>query len=233
MALPLLKTPEHELIVPSTGEKLKYRPFLVGEEKTLLLALEGGQDKEISEAVMQTVRNCTFEKFDVTKAPMFDIEYIFLKIRTKAAGSKQEVKLLCPDDGETYAVTEIDLDTVEVFYPEGHDNNIKLTDDIGLIMDYPSIDMTADLMKVNADTAWTIIKRCIRQIYDAENVHNREDMNDKELDDFMSQLDATMFKKIEQFFNTTPRLKHTVKVKNPKTNVESDITLEGLQNFFG
>src|SRR6056300_148209 len=108
MALPLLKTPEHELIVPSTGEKLKYRPFLVGEEKTLLLALEGGQDKEISEAVMQTVRNCTFEKFDVTKAPMFDIEYIFLKIRTKAAGSKQEVKLLCPDDGETYAVTEID-----------------------------------------------------------------------------------------------------------------------------
>jgi hypothetical protein len=233
MALPLLKTPEHELNVPSTGEKLKYRPFLVGEEKTLLLALEGGQDKEISEAVMQTVRNCTFGKFDVTKAPMFDIEYIFLKIRTKAAGSKQGIKLLCPDDEKTYVETEIDLDAVEVFFPEGHDNNIKLTDDIGLILDYPSIDMTGDLLNVNADAAWTIIKRCIRQIYDAENVHNRDDMDEKELDEFLSQLDATMFKKIELFFNTTPRLKHTVKVKNPETGVESDVVIEGLQNFFG
>jgi len=157
MALPLLKTPEHELIVPSTGEKLTYRPFLVGEEKTLLLALEGGEDKDISEAVMQTVKNCTFGKFDVTKAPMFDIEYIFLKIRTKAAGSKQEIRLLCPDDNETYATVEVDLDTVEVFYPEGHDNNIKLSDDIGMILDYPSIDMTGDLLGVNAGSAWMII----------------------------------------------------------------------------
>jgi len=232
MALPLLKTPEHELIVPSTGEKLTYRPFLVGEEKTLLLALEGGEDKDISEAVMQTVKNCTFGKFDVTKAPMFDIEYIFLKIRTKAAGSKQEIRLLCPDDNETYATVEVDLDTVEVFYPEGHDNNIKLSDDIGMILDYPSIDMTGDLLGVNAGSAWMIIKRCIRQIYDADNVYERNDMDEKELDEFLSQMDATMFKKVEKFFNTTPRLKHTVKVKNPKTEVESEVVIEGLQNFF-
>jgi len=232
MALPLLKTPEHELIVPSTGEKLTYRPFLVGEEKTLLLALEGGEDKDISEAVMQTVKNCTFGKFDVTKAPMFDIEYIFLKIRTKAAGSKQEIRLLCPDDNETYATVEVDLDTVEVFYPEGHDNNIKLSDDIGMILDYPSIDMTGDLLGVNAGSAWMIIKRCIRQIYDGDNVYERNDMDEKELDEFLSQMDATMFKKVEKFFNTTPRLKHTVKVKNPKTEVESEVVIEGLQNFF-
>jgi hypothetical protein len=233
MSLPLLKTPKHELTLPSTGEKLQYRPFLVGEEKGLLLALESGEDKQISESVMQTVRQCTFGKLDVTKAPMFDIEYVFLKIRMKAAGSKIEVKLLCPDDKVTYAEAEIDLEEVEVFFPEGHENNIKLTDDVGLVLDYPTIEMTGDLLGVGADTAWTIIKRCIRQIYDAENVHNRADMDENELEEFVSTLDAQMFAKIENFFNTVPRLKHTVKVTNPVTKVESDVVVEGLQSFFG
>ena len=233
MALPLLKTPKHELTIPSTGETIEYRPFLVGEEKALLLALEGGEDKDISEAVMQTVSQCTFGKLDIKKMPMFDIEYIFLNIRMRAAGSKVTVNLLCPDDNETYVETEIDLENVKVFFPEGHDSNIRLTDDIGIVLDYPNINMTGDLMGVGADTAWTIIKRCIRQIYDTENVYERADMDEKELDEFLGQLDATMFKKIEQFFNTTPRLKHTVKVKNPETGVESDVVIEGLQNFFG
>ena len=233
MALPLLKTPEHELTVPSTGEKLKYRPFLVGEEKALLLALESGEDKDISEAVMQTVRNCTFGNFDARTSPMFDIEYIFMKIRAKAVGSKTNIKVLCPDDEKTYVPMEVDIDQVEVFYPEGHDHNIKLTDEIGMVLDYPTVDMTGDLMAVNADSAWTIIKRCVRQIYDAENVYDRKDMDDKELDEFLGQLDASMFKKVEKFFATTPRLKHTVKVKNPETGVESEVTLEGLQSFFG
>ena len=151
----------------------------------------------------------------------------------KAAGSKIEVKLLCPDDKETYAEAEIDLEEVEVFFPEGHENNIKLTDDVGLVLDYPTIEMTGDLLGVGADTAWTIIKRCIRQIYDAENVHNRADMDEKELEEFVSTLDAQMFAKIENFFNTVPRLKHTVKVTNPVTKVESDVVVEGLQSFFG
>ena len=162
MALPLLKTPKHELTIPSTGEKIEYRPFLVGEEKALLLALESGEDKDISEAVMQTVSHCTFGKLDIKKMPMFDIEYIFLNIRMKAAGSKTNVKLLCPDDNETYVETEIDLEKVEVFFPEGHDSNIRLSDEIGMVLDYPNIDMTGDLMGLGADTAWTIIKRCIR-----------------------------------------------------------------------
>ena len=164
---------------------------------------------------------------------MFDIEYIFMKIRSKAAGSIVNIKVLCPDDEKTYVPVEIDLDEVEVFYPEGHDNNIKLSDDIGMILDYPTIDMTSDLMGVNSGTAWEIIKRCVRQIYDAENVYDRKDMDDKELDDFLSQMDATMFQKVETFFKTTPRLRHKVKVKNPETDVESDVTIEGLQSFFG
>jgi hypothetical protein len=232
MALPLLKTPQHELTVPSTGEKIKYRPFLVGEEKSLLLALESGKDADISDAVMQTVRQCTFDKIDVSKSPMFDIEYVFMKIRSKAAGSKVEVKVLCPDDNETYVPIEIDLDTVEVFYPEGHDNNIKLTDDIGMVLDYPSINMTEDLMGVNSGTAWEIIKRCVRQVYDSENVYDRSDMDEKELDEFLSQMDASMFKKVETFFQTTPRLRHQTKVTNPNTGKENDITIEGLQSFF-
>ena len=233
MALPLLKTPKHELTIPSTGEKIEYRPFLVGEEKALLLALESGEDKDISEAVMQTVSQCTFGKLDINKMPMFDIEYIFLNIRMKAAGSKTNVKLLCPDDNETYVETEIDLEKVEVFFPEGHDSNIRLSDEIGMVLDYPNIDMTGDLMGLGADTAWTIIKRCIRQIYDTDNVYERADMDEKELDEFLGQLDANMFKKVEAFFNTVPRLKHEVNVTNPKTGVENKIVIEGLQNFFG
>jgi hypothetical protein len=233
MALPLLKTPKHELTIPSTGEKIEYRPFLVGEEKALLLALESGEDKGISEAVMQTVSQCTFGKLDIKKMPMFDIEYIFLNIRMKAAGSKTNVKLLCPDDNETYVETEINLEKVEVFFPEGHDSNIRLSDEIGMVLDYPNIDMTGDLMGLGADTAWTIIKRCIRQIYDTDNVYERADMDEKELDEFLGQLDANMFKKVEAFFNTVPRLKHEVNVTNPKTGVENKIMIEGLQNFFG
>ena len=233
MALPLLKTPKHELTIPSTGEKIEYRPFLVGEEKALLLALESGEDKDISEAVMQTVSQCTFGKLDIKKMPMFDIEYIFLNIRMKAAGSKTNVKLLCPDDNETYVETEIDLEKVEVFFPEGNDSNIRLSDEIGMVLDYPNIDMTGDLIGLGADTAWTIIKRCIRQIYDTDNVYERADMDEKELDEFLGQLDANMFKKVEAFFNTVPRLKHEVNVTNPKTGVENKIVIEGLQNFFG
>lgn len=232
MALPLLKTPKHELTIPSTGEKIEYRPFLVGEEKALLLALESGQDKDISEAVMQTVSQCTFGKFDIKKMPMYDIEYIFLQIRMRAAGSIVKVKLLMPDDNKTYVEHDVNLEEVQVHFPEGHDNNIRLTDDIGLILDYPNIEMTGDLMGVGADTAWTIIKRCIRQIYDTENVYERADMDDKELDEFLGQLDANMFKKVEKFFSTTPRLKHTVNVKNPETGVDNEIVLEGLQSFF-
>ena len=232
MALPLLKTPKHELTIPSTGETIEYRPFLVGEEKALLLALEGGEDKDISEAVMQTVSQCTFGKLDIKKMPMFDIEYIFLNIRMRAAGSKVTVNLLCPDDNETYVETEIDLENVKVFFPEGHDSNIRLTDDIGIVLDYPNINMTGDLMGVGADTAWTIIKRCIRQIYDAENVYDRKDMDEKELNDFIESMSHGQFEKIQQFFQTMPRVKKIVKVKNPKTGVQSDVVLEGMSSFF-
>jgi len=233
MALPKLQTSEHTLTLPSTQEEIKFRPFLVKEQKILMIAQESGEDFQIASAMGQLVSGCTFGSVDANLSPMFDIEYVFLKIRMKAAGSKIEVKLLCPDDKVTYAEAEIDLEEVEVFFPEGHENNIKLTDDVGLVLDYPTIEMTDDLLGVGADTAWTIIKRCIRQIYDADNVHNRADMDENELEEFVSTLDAQMFAKIENFFNTVPRLKHTVKVTNPVTKVESDVVVEGLQSFFG
>jgi hypothetical protein len=232
MSLPLLKTPEHELKLPSTGEIVKYRPFLVGEEKTLLLALEGGDEEEIASAVLQTVNNCTFNKLDMTSLPMFDIEYLFLKIRSKAAGSTVEINVLCPDDNETYVPVVIDIDTIEVFKPEGHTNKIELTDTVGMILGYPTLGSTYDITGLNVSSAWEIVKRCIKQIYDADTVYERKDLKDKDLEDFLNQLDTNMFAKVEQFFLTVPRLKKEITVTNPKTGITSDVVIEGLQSFF-
>ena len=168
MSLPLLKTPKHELTLPSTGETLQYRPFLVGEEKGLLLALESGEDKQISESVMQTVGQCTFGKLDVTKAPMFDIEYIFLNIRAKSVGEVSELTLIAPDDNETRVVVEVDLSEVKVQETEGHTNKIELTDEMGIYMQYPTVDTFGEsgMTEITASNMLEVISACIGQIYD-------------------------------------------------------------------
>ena len=236
MALPKLNTPSYELELPSTDEKVSYRPFLVKEEKILLIALESGKPEEIITAVKDIVSECTFNKLDVASLPMFDIEYMFLNIRAKSVGEVSKLKLLCPDDNKTYTDVEIDLTKVNVEIGEGHTNKIELTDDMGIIMTYPGINTFKDkgLAKLNAENMIEVISACILQIYEnkGEKVYNAKDQTEKELVEFIEQLNTKQFKEIQKFFDTMPRLKHTIKVTNPKTKVESDVTLQGLNDFF-
>ena len=236
MALPKLTTPTYELEVPSTDEKIKYRPFLVKEEKILLIALESGENKDIVQAVKDIVNECTFNKLNLGKMPMFDIEYVFLQIRAKSVGEVSDLKLLCPDDGKTYAKVEIDLTEVQVQVDEEHNSKIELTDEMGIIMQYPTIDsfMSGEFLTVTPDNMLDIVVGCVEQIYDkgGEEVHMAVDSTKKELLEFIEQLNTEQFKKVQEFFDTMPKLQHTVTVKNPKTKKESEIILTGLNDFF-
>ena len=236
MALPVLTIPTYELEVPSTDEKIKYRPFLVKEEKILLIALESGENEEIVQAVKTIVDECTFNKLNLGKLPIFDVEYIFLQIRAKSVGETTNLKLLCPDDRETYAKVEVNLTEVLVQVDEGHINKIELTDEMGIIMQYPNIDsmVGVGIADINASNMLDIISTCIDSIYDkgGEEVHMAVDSTKKELVEFIEQLNTKQFAEVQKFFDTMPKLKHTVTVKNPKTEVESEVTLTGLNDFF-
>ena len=236
MALPVLTIPTYELEVPSTDEKIKYRPFLVKEEKILLIALESGENEEIVQAVTTIVDECTFNKLKLGKMPMFDVEYIFLQIRAKSVGEISTLSLLCPDDGKTRAKVEVDLTEIRVQVDEEHNSKVELTDEMGMIMTYPNIDSTMDIgvNVINASNMLDIIVSCIEQIYDkgGEEVHMAVDSTKKELTEFIEQLNTEQFKKVQKFFDTMPKLTHTVTVKNPKTKVESEVTLNGLNDFF-
>lgn len=233
MALPKLASAKYELTLPSTGQKVEYRPFLVKEEKALMLAQQAGAQSDMIRAVQDIVSSCTFDALNPKELPIFDIEYVFLQLRSKSVGEKTQVKLTCPDDGETEAEVEINLAEVECVREVGHDSNIKLTDTIGVVLDYPKIDMMAKLDDADETSAtFEVIKNCISQVYDAENVYVRNDMEDKDLDDFIESMTHEQFEKINQFFATMPRIKKSVKVKNPKTGVESEVVLQGMSDFF-
>ena len=232
MALPQLATAKYELTLPSTGEKVEYRPFLVKEEKILMIAQSTGGQPDILRAVEQIIDSCTFGKLNVKTLPMFDLEYVFLQLRSKSVGSDTEVQITCPDDRETKVSVSINLDDIRCVKEVGHDNNIKLTDNIGIIMDYPRITSASMIVDSDTETAFSVIKDCVRQIYDAENVHDKNDMDDGELNEFLESMSHEQFEKIQNFFDTMPKVKHTVKVKNPNTGVESDVVLEGLNAFF-
>jgi hypothetical protein len=233
MALPKINTPTFELEVPSTKEKLTYRPFLVKEEKLLLLAMETEKDDDMMRAVKQIIHNCTFEKLIVDELALFDLEYIFLKIRSKSVGEVVQLKLLCEDDGKTYADVEVNLDDVEVDYPEGHSSKIELDDNVGMLMQYPQFE-TAMGMNKQSDTenVFIMIKQSIKQIYDGDSLHERTDFSDKELDEFLESLSSQHFQKMQSFFETMPRVRHEVMFKNPKTKKNNTVTLEGLNAFF-
>ena len=232
MALPQLATAKYELTLPSTGEKVEYRPFLVKEEKILMIAQSTGEQKDILLAVEQIIDTCTFGKLNVKTLPMFDLEYVFLQLRSKSVGAETEVQVTCPDDRETKVPVKINLEEIQCIKEVGHDNNIKLTDTIGVVMDYPRVTSIQFMQDNDAQTAFDIIKDCVRQIYDLENVYDKQDMDSKELDEFLESMSHDQFEKIQEFFNTMPKVKHTVKVKNPNTGVESDVVLEGLSSFF-
>jgi len=236
MALPKLNTLTYELEVPSTDEKIKYRPFLVREEKILLIAMESKDNVQIIQAVKDIVTSCTFEKLNVSTMPMFDMEYIFLNIRAKSVGETSKLKILCPDDGKTYAQVELDLTKVEVQVTDDHTNKIELTDDTGIIMTYPTIDsfLESGIETINANNMLDVIGNCILQIYEekGEKVYESKDQTKKELTEFIESMNSAQFKKLQSFFDTMPKLTHTIKVKNPKTKKESNVKLSGLNDFF-
>ena len=236
MALPKLNIPTYELEVPSTDEKIKYRPFLVKEEKILLIAMESKDNAEMIQGVKDIVLQCTFEKVDVSNMPMFDVEYIFLNIRAKSVGEVSSIKVLCPDDKKTYATVEVDLSKVEVQVEKKHTNKIELSDDMGLIMTYPTIEsfVKNGIENISPTNMLDVVGSCILQIYEekGEKIYEAKDQTKKELSDFIESMNTKQFKQIQEFFDTMPKLKHTIKVKNPKTKKESDVTLTGLNDFF-
>ena len=202
------------------------------------MAMESGESKEMLSAIKEIVKSCTFGEMQAEDYPMFDIEYVFLQIRSKSVGEKTKLKILCPDDGKTYADTEIDLSKIEVYVDDDHSPNIMIDEDrkLGVVMRYPALkDVDADTLQgdINIQKTYKMITSCIEQIYEGEKVYLRKDTSDKELQEFVDNLSADQMQKLSKFYNTMPRLEHKVKVKNPKTEVESEVTLKGLASFFG
>jgi len=237
MALPRIDVPTYELVVPSTDEKIKYRPFLVREEKLLLIALESGKNEDILRGVKDIVDACTFNKLKLGNMPMFDVEYIFLQIRSKAVGEVSTLRVLCKDDGKTYAKVEVDLTKIEVQVDGTHTNKIELSDEMGVIMKYPTIDSFTEngIEEIKASNMLDVIVTCISQIYDkkGEEVYDAKDSTQKELIEFVEQMNTKQFADVQKFFDTMPALKHEITVKNPKTKKENKVTLSGLNDFFG
>ena len=237
MALPKLTTPTYELEIPSTDEKIKYRPFLVREEKILMMAMESKKNADIVQAVKDIVSECTFNKVNMSDLPMFDVEYIFLQIRSKSVGEVSKIKVLCPDDGKTYADVELDLNEVKVQVGDEHTNKIELTKDMGIIMKYPTIDSFSEtgIRDITPDNMLDVIGSCILQIFEkkGEKVYDTKDQTKKEVTDFIESLNTKQFKDVQHFFETMPKLKHEITLKNPKTKKESKIMLNGLNDFFG
>jgi len=235
MALPILDTATYELTLPSSDVKVKFRPFLVKEEKILLMAMESEDTKEITKALKEIVHACTFGSINVTALPTFDLEYIFLHVRAKSVGEVAKLRLLCPDDKKTYVNVEVDLSKVEVQVDDNHSNVIQVNDKIKIIMKYPTIDMfdaDLDAKSMKTKQLFDVVAGSIYEIYDGETVHKGSDYSKEEINKFIESLTSDSFNKIHDFFNTMPQLRHEVEVENPKTKVKSKVMLAGLQSFF-
>ena len=239
MPLPKIATPTYELELPSTGKSIKYRPFLVKEEKVLVIALESEDTKQITNAIKAVLKNCVLTKgIKVENLPTFDIEYLFLNIRGKSVGEELEVNIVCPDDGETNVPVFIDLDSIQVEKDDDHTNQIKLDDDLMMEMKYPSLEQfiknNFDFQEGNQmDQSFELIATCIDKIYNEDEVWATADCTKKEVKEFLESMNSSQFKEIEKFFESMPKLKHTIEVTNPNTKVKSEVVLEGLASFFG
>ena len=237
MALPTMDLPTYDLELPSTKKKIKYRPFLVKEEKILLLALESDNEQNIRDAVNNLIKSCVISKIKLENLATFDLEYIFLNIRAVSVGEIVEMNVTCQDDNETQVKYNLNLTDVKVHFPDGHSNKIMLTDTLGVIMKYPSFNRFVDAQftkkGVDEDTVLGIIAESIDQIFQGDDVYDQSTTSNKEFVEFVEGLTNAQMAKLQEFFQTSPRLEHTFKVKNPKTGVESDYTISGLQSFFG
>jgi len=237
MALPTVDLPTHELEIPSNKKKIKFRPFLVKEEKVLLLALESDNDGNIREAVLNLLKGCVTSRIKLENLATFDLEYIFLNIRAVSVGEVVDIQVTCQDDEKTQVKYQLNLTDVQVSFPEGHTNKIMLNDDLGVIMKYPSFNRFVESQfaqkDVNEDTVIEIIAESIDQIFQGEEVYDESTTTPKEFIQFVESLTTQQLEKLQGFFETSPRLEHKFKIKNPNTDVESDYTLSGLQSFFG
>ena len=237
MALPKLNVPKYKMKLPSDGRVVNYRPFLVKEEKLLLLATQSGEQDQLITAIKEIITACTDIK-DIDKLATFDIEFLFLQIRTKSVGENVKVSLTCPDDNVTTVEVDIPLDEIKVKKTRGHKTDLKITDEVTITMGYPSLDsfvntyFVDDQGDIGVDQIFEMAGSCIRTISDPEQVYDCQDVPKKEIQDFFEGMDTKQFQMIQDLFETMPKLTHTVKVKNPNTNVESDIVLEGLASFF-
>ena len=241
MPLPKINTPTYELTLPSNKKKIKYRPFLVREEKILVLALESEDQKQITDAIIQIIGDCLITKnVDVTKLPTFDIEYLFLNVRSKSVGESVEVNITCPDDGKTKVETSINIDDIKVVKSKDHSLIVKLDDKYSMKLKYPSLDQFVEnnfdfeMAEPNesVSAAMSMLSSCIDMIYDEEESWDASESTKEELDDFIDQLNTKQFQEVEEFFRTMPKLSHKLKVTNPQTGVESEVVLEGLASFF-
>lgn len=233
MALPKIDNPTYTLELPSTGEVVKYRPFLVKEQKVLMMAQQSKVDRDRNNAILEIIESCTFGKVGA-KNPLFDIEYVFLKIRSKSAGETVDVMVTCPDDGKTKEKININIDEIDVNMTENHTNKLNITDNITMTMRYPLItDVDFDNAEIQKDFEgpFKVVKSCIESIEDGEKIHTKADYTDKELDEFLNSFNTDQLNKVMGFFQSMPKLRHLIKVKNSKTGVTSDVILEGLESF--
>ena len=238
MPLPSIATPTYEIVLPSSNRKIKFRPFLVKEEKILILAMESQDTKQIASAVKNVISQCILTKgIKVVKLSTFDIEYLFLNIRGKSVGEIIEVMVTCPDDGKTQVPTSINIDSIKVQKDKDHSRDIKLDDQYTLRMKYPSLNEfiknNFNAGDIKVDDTFDLIASCVDQVFSDEESWTSDECTKKELIDFIEQMNSAQFKKVEKFFETMPKLEHTVKILNPNTNVESEVKIEGLQSFFG
>ena len=240
MPLPKIATPSYELELPSTEKIIEYRPFLVKEEKLLVIALESQDTKQITNAIKTVIKSCILTKgVKVENLPTFDIEFLFLNIRGKSVGEDIDVKIICPDDEETEVSVMVNLDDIKVEKSENHTNQIKLDKNLMMELKYPSLNEFIknnfdpnDQDRSTMDQSFDLISSCIHKIYNEDEVWAASDCTKKEIKDFLESMNSSQFKEIENFFDTMPKLSHTIKVTNPKTKVESDVVLEGLASFF-
>ena len=233
MALPKLDAPTYTLEVPSTGEKIKFRPFLVKEQKVLMIAEESKDDNQIYNAMETLITSCTFGKVDVKAVNLFDVEYIFLQLRAKSVGEKVELNLLCPDDNKTRVPTEVDLTELDIDVGEGHTDKIPLTNNITMHMRYPTLDNIRTIEKKSGevDSVFSILKSCIHEVHDGDTIYSRIDISDQDIDDFIDQFSTQQFEGVMKFFDTMPKVKMVVDVTNPNTKVKSQVVLEGMDSF--
>jgi hypothetical protein len=239
MTLPIIETQTYELTLPSADVKVKYRPFLVKEEKILLQAMESEKQEEIVQALKDIVSACTYGKINADELPTFDLEYIFLQIRSKSVGEVAKLRVLCPDDKKTYADVDVDLSKIEVQVDDSHTNNIVIDDEkkIGMIMKYPtlsSVTSNTDLSKgLTSKTIFDMLRKSIYEVYQGEQTFKASDYSEDELQQFIESLDSKTFKKVQSFYETMPKLMHEMEITNPSTKVKSKVTLQGLSDFFG